>query len=374
MKADSEGIPEDHERRRHDDHLEDVIDSDLDDNDTEHSGFSGTCETTLIDWIQLVQMGRRDAVISVRTHEGREGTLWCRDGDIIDADCDGALGEHGVFRALSWKGGRVSVEFGPVKKQRQIATATAGLLLRAAYRRDSGIHELGNFVDPAERSDAREAFDLDNDTTEVVEASLFFSLARSAKSDHESPYVQASPARPGRRPLSLRFAIAGGFSVLVLFSALAWKWMYPAPSPSPVEPAVAAERSVPEEIAPAPAAPPEPALAAPIPAAARATAVSAPAPVVRRPAPPAPGASGLARHHAVALALVRRSAASSPALASAHLSEGARASSPSRGKVDLVRSVAEPRQPRVQIIEDGERPQPRIQIIDDHKPRIQSVE
>ena len=37
--------------------------------------FSGTCETTLNDWIQLVQMGRRDAVVSVRTLDGREGTL-----------------------------------------------------------------------------------------------------------------------------------------------------------------------------------------------------------------------------------------------------------------------------------------------------------
>src|SRR5581483_7198220 len=81
--------------------------------ESERGRFSGTCETTLNDWIQLVQMGRRDAVVSVRTFDGKEGTLWCREGDIIDAHCDGAAGEVAVFRALGWRGGRVTVAFVP---------------------------------------------------------------------------------------------------------------------------------------------------------------------------------------------------------------------------------------------------------------------
>jgi Domain of unknown function (DUF4388) len=103
------------------------------------AGFAGTCQTTLTDWIQLVQMGRRDAVVSVRTHDGKEGTLWCRDGDIIDAVCDGLVGEEAVYQALSWQGGRVSVEFQGFKHRRQILTPTAGLLLTAAYRTDSAV-------------------------------------------------------------------------------------------------------------------------------------------------------------------------------------------------------------------------------------------
>ena len=111
----------------------------------ERGGFSGTCKTTLTDWIQLVQMGRRDAVVSVCTHDGHEGTLWCRDGDIIDAACDELSGEDAVYRALSWQGGKVSVDFEGFQHRRKIHTPTAGMLLTAAYRADIGVADL---VDP----------------------------------------------------------------------------------------------------------------------------------------------------------------------------------------------------------------------------------
>jgi hypothetical protein len=106
------------------------------------SGFAGTYETTLIDWIQLIQMGRRDAVIRILTHDGKVGALWCRSGDIIDATCDGLIGEDAVYRALTWIGGRVSVDFADFSRRRAIMTPTTALLLGAAYREDSAAHDL----------------------------------------------------------------------------------------------------------------------------------------------------------------------------------------------------------------------------------------
>jgi hypothetical protein len=112
-------------------------------NSEEDAGFSGTCEnTSLSDWIQLVQMNRRDAVIGIKRHDGKKALLWCRDGDIIDAWCDGVIGEDAVYRALTWEGGQVSVAFAPFEHERQIEIATPALLLRAAYRKDSGVREL----------------------------------------------------------------------------------------------------------------------------------------------------------------------------------------------------------------------------------------
>ncbi|HWA75318.1 MAG TPA: DUF4388 domain-containing protein [Polyangiaceae bacterium] len=118
-------------------------------NEPESSGFSGTCEnTSLSDWIQLVQMNRRDAVIGIKRHDGRKALLWCREGDIIDAWCDGIIGEEAVYQALGWDGGRVSVAFAPFERARRIDMTTSALLLRAAHRRDSGVRQRAVRVAP----------------------------------------------------------------------------------------------------------------------------------------------------------------------------------------------------------------------------------
>lgn len=106
---------------------------------SDRSGFTGTCSnTSLADWIQLVQMGRRDAVLRVRANGGREGLLWCHTGDIIDAACEGLVGKEAVYRALSWTGGEVSVDFRTFEHPRRIQGSTASLLLESAMRNDSG--------------------------------------------------------------------------------------------------------------------------------------------------------------------------------------------------------------------------------------------
>jgi hypothetical protein len=95
-----------------------------------------------MDWIQLIQMGRRDAIIRLLAHDGKVGTFWCRGGDIIDATCDGVTGEEGVYSALTWIGGSVSVDFTAFSRRRAILTPTTALLLGAAYREDSAAHHV----------------------------------------------------------------------------------------------------------------------------------------------------------------------------------------------------------------------------------------
>ncbi|MGC4092737.1 MAG: DUF4388 domain-containing protein [Polyangiaceae bacterium] len=106
-------------------------------------GFSGTWQNmSLPDLIQLVQMGRRDALVGIKRRDGRRALLWCREGDIIDAWCEGELGEQAVYRALGWEGGEVSVAFQAVERPRRIHMATSALLLHAAYQKDSVVREL----------------------------------------------------------------------------------------------------------------------------------------------------------------------------------------------------------------------------------------
>jgi hypothetical protein len=112
--------------------------------DAEHAGFSATCQnTSLADWVQLIQMGRRDAVIIVRTPDHGEGRLWCKAGDIIDARWGPLTGEDAVYRILSFEIGDVTVDFDMFERPRVIHTSTSGLLLQAAYQKDSVFSEPG---------------------------------------------------------------------------------------------------------------------------------------------------------------------------------------------------------------------------------------
>lgn len=198
----------------------------------ESSGFSGTCEnTSLADWIQLVQMGRRDAVIGVRTHDGRKGLLWCRDGDVIDAWCDGVNGEDAVYRALAWEGGRISVAFATFEHPRKIEIGTAALLLRAAYRRDSGVRAIQA---PSASQPSQE---------NVAVAPPPAAAASEAGASEASAAPSASPRkrRPKRRTLVLGATALALLAVLGLGVALSPSTEKAAGEPTPPAPALHTE-------------------------------------------------------------------------------------------------------------------------------------
>lgn len=349
--------------------------------ESDRSHFSGTCETTLNDWIQLVQMGRRDAVVSVRTFDGKEGTLWCREGDIVDAHCDGVVGEAAVFRALSWRGGRVSVVFVPVTRHRLIQTATAGLLLEEAYRRDSGVHDLTSLAGSSESADLPDQFDVGSDTTEISAPSELLmqgQLAPQAEwlvhdEDQQSRHSLDDPPDL-RASISLPFAVAGGLSVMLLFSLIAWKWTWPSQS-DVASTRLPAPLVVVRDVSPANGGP----LSSPRGDVMASRPTSAPAATpsvsVKKATAPRPAAysSVLVRHHAASVPPRRMAATSATALRSP-TSDGPKASLPSRIEV-IKEDPAVPSQPHVQIIEEtAQHRQPRIQIIQDRKPHIETVE
>lgn len=107
----------------------------------EQSGFAGTYCTTLLDWIQMVQLGRRDAVLTIRAGDGRQAILWFQSGDIIDASCEGLTGKDAVYRIVAWQNGEVSLAFLPVDQDRRIEASTSGLLLEALARKDEAERE-----------------------------------------------------------------------------------------------------------------------------------------------------------------------------------------------------------------------------------------
>src|SRR5688572_18885467 len=70
------------------------------------TGFSGVSRgVTLTQWLEMVEVGRRDAQICLRDKEGNLGFLWCKAGEIIDAEAGPLRAEEAVERILELDSG-----------------------------------------------------------------------------------------------------------------------------------------------------------------------------------------------------------------------------------------------------------------------------
>jgi hypothetical protein len=100
-------------------------------------------KTSLHEWLSLIELGHRDAEITVLTDDGREGRLWCVGGEIVDAECGTLTGVVAADRILSFKGGDFSVSFGSVERPRVISATTAASLRAVAQRNGTTLAALG---------------------------------------------------------------------------------------------------------------------------------------------------------------------------------------------------------------------------------------
>jgi Domain of unknown function (DUF4388) len=329
----------------------------------ERAGFSGTCETTLTDWIQLVQMARRDAVIRVITHDGSKVTLWCRGGDIIDAASDGLSGADAVYQALSWDGGRISVDFGAAfQRQRQIGVATTALLLEAAHRRDSGSYDV---VEPRRLPDDQSATEAEDELTNPQ---------TDPEGDAAAGPLRLSDGGGRRRSRSLLFggaiALLGGLVGLLLVLAPVKNTGLAARPPIEPHETPAPARRVAEASAHTSVAVGERTAAevvyflSPLPPSARQPASTQPSEAAPAAVTPGPSRSveGPVRARRVARRATGSSGASplAKAKATAGLRDGARERTPAEPRVKIL----EGQLPRIQLVDELAPVEPRIEGIE----------
>jgi hypothetical protein len=106
--------------------------------------YTGTlADIPLNDLIQTFQMGARDGVITV-TREGRKSRIWCKGGEIVDAESGSLRGENAVYRILAFDEGQVFADFRGEPRERCIELPGNLLLLEAARRKDEGTRLLDN--------------------------------------------------------------------------------------------------------------------------------------------------------------------------------------------------------------------------------------
>ena len=114
--------------------LESLLSSRNSEGDT---GFRGIQSKSLMDIIQMECLSRSSTVLRI-TRGPLVAKLWIQDGDLIDAETDGARGEMAFQRLLAWKSGSFENLPAEPKRERTILKPVNALLLESAQAMDEG--------------------------------------------------------------------------------------------------------------------------------------------------------------------------------------------------------------------------------------------
>ncbi len=106
-------------------------------------GFRGIQSKSLMDIIQMECLSRSSTVLRI-TRGSLVAKLWIQDGELIDAETDGARGEAAFQRILAWKSGTFENLPAEADRERTILKPVNALLLESAQAMD----ETADSVEP----------------------------------------------------------------------------------------------------------------------------------------------------------------------------------------------------------------------------------
>jgi predicted hydrocarbon binding protein/CheY-like chemotaxis protein len=98
--------------------------------------FGSLSQLSVPDLLQTAEVGRRSGTITIQ-HNGDKGTVWLRDGLVIDAEvADRCRGEEAVYAVALWTTGTFEANFGTVDVSPRFEIPPSELLLEAMRRVD----------------------------------------------------------------------------------------------------------------------------------------------------------------------------------------------------------------------------------------------
>jgi len=93
------------------------------------AGFTSVIRhLSLRGWLHWIHSNRSDAMLRVRTRDGGNGSIWCRAGQIVDADWGQRTPEAALQEMLRLSSGSVTIDFDPVDRPSRIVASTHELL------------------------------------------------------------------------------------------------------------------------------------------------------------------------------------------------------------------------------------------------------
>ncbi len=83
----------------------------------------------VVDLIQAMELGRKSGIATFMSQDSRVGTLFFRNGQIIDAELGLLMGEKAIYSLLGWGDGTFEVEFGNLQRQDVIGRSNQALVV-----------------------------------------------------------------------------------------------------------------------------------------------------------------------------------------------------------------------------------------------------
>jgi CheY-like chemotaxis protein len=103
------------------------------------TGFRGVQSKSLLDIVQMECLARTSTVLRI-TRGPLVSKLWIQEGELIDAECEGARGEAAFGRLLAWKTGTFENLPAEPERERTIHKPVNALLLETAQTLDEKAH------------------------------------------------------------------------------------------------------------------------------------------------------------------------------------------------------------------------------------------
>jgi CheY-like chemotaxis protein len=111
--------------------------------------FAGDlADVGVVDLVQTIELNRKSGIIHVANRDGRRGSIFFRDGKVIDAEVGRLSGANAVYRLFTWSEGQFAVEFKQIRRHDVIETAMAPLLMEGMRRLDESSHLLEKLPSP----------------------------------------------------------------------------------------------------------------------------------------------------------------------------------------------------------------------------------
>ena len=108
--------------------------------------FAGDlADVGVVDLVQTIELNRKSGIVHIVSRDNRRGSIFFRDGKVIDAEVGRLSGANAIYRLFSWSEGQFAVEFKQIRRHDVIDLPMAALLMEGMRRLDESTHLLEGF-------------------------------------------------------------------------------------------------------------------------------------------------------------------------------------------------------------------------------------